>query len=128
MEYIRGLVDTLDRDIDTKINQMVGQQTVTVAPGATPATANTRFVSVRHAYWQGGGGINEPEPKKQKYNPEKAEPVIPRGDGEDLQMFWKPNLDYGEGPWINLDKMEGKVVTDCKHTLIEDGRFKKKKK
>jgi len=32
------------------------------------------------AYFQGGGGVNEPEPKKKKYPSEKAEKVEPRFD------------------------------------------------
>ncbi len=138
MAKIDMLMRTLSKAIETKLNELKTQMTVTV-PILTPPTTPTVSppsvpVSARSddgvvkAYWQGGGGVNEPKPKKRKYKVEPSERLGPRGDGEKLPMYWKRNMDYLEGPYSNLDKMEGHEITDYEHTMKDDGRYKKKKK
>ena len=124
---LNNIIQNLSKEVDVKLNEIKSLQAIPAQPGVAPAADD---YATKKAYYQGGAGANEPgENGKPKYKSEKAEPIIPRGDGEDLQMFWKDNFDYGYGPYTNLDKMEGKEITDYKHTLNKnDGRHKKQNK
>ena len=116
---LNNIIQNLNRDVNSLIEN-VKTQTVPVPSADDGLEAN--------AYFQGGGGVNEPTPKKRKYKENTPKHPAPRGDGESTPMFWKPNFDYGEGPYQNLDKMKGKKITEYEDTLIPDGRYKKPKK
>lgn len=122
---LNTIIQNLSKEVEIKLNEVKS-----LIPIRTPQTtaSDQNFLSSRHAYFQGGGGVNEPTPKKKKYKSDDIEHVVPRGDGENTPMFWKENFDYGYGPYINLDKMEGKKITDYEHTLNkDDGRYGKRK-
>lgn len=117
------IVQKLNSDVNNKLNEI--QRLIPIA--TTPATAN-RNIQLK-AYWLGGGGVNQPSPHKVKYKPDEIEKAGPRGDGDDTPMFWKHNFDYGYGPYTNMDKMEGKTITDYEDTMNkEDGRWNKNHK
>lgn len=98
---------------------------------------------VKLGYFQGGGGVNEPEPKKTKYKAEPAQEAKPR-----FKMPFFRNMDYagnddaevspGVG-WNSMEnfksvkdflehkrkKLKGKYVAD--ETLIDDSTVKERK-
>lgn len=126
-KQMNDLAQKLQTDVEKKLNEM--QRLMPKQTTQQPMQADDRAISSR-AYFQGGGGVNEPAPKKRKYKGDTPEHPTARGDGEKTPEFWKKNFDYGEGPYTNLDKKmkDKKTITDYEHTMFDDGRYKKRKK
>jgi len=110
---LTNIVQNLSREIDTKLNEIKSLQ---VAPAATQPGGMTQSQAddgaTRSAYYQGGGGVNKPTPKKRKYKGKTPPHPTPRDKehNKDLPDFWRRNYDYGESPYMNLEKLE--KITD----------------
>lgn len=127
VKKMSDMVDASKKDMDTiigTINLMVEQLSNSIDKkfNEIKMTYKEEQQALDHkkAYWQGGGGINEPLPGQKKYDDEVAEKVYPRG-GDELQKFFKSNLDYSESPYFNMNKLNN----IGEYEKLEDGRFDK---
>ena len=113
---MNNLVNILEKEVEKKMNEVKSL----ITPQQTSTQETQPQAGTQTASYDLPGVVKNS--KKPKHSLEKAMPhPLPRDtkDTKELPAFWRQNYDYGESPYMNIEKLD---------KITDKPPFKKKKK